>query len=361
MLRDWSYRWNESLAEWGGRFSHWVEWTDVDTALVASALNSKVEAMVDALIEHWAWIWPDVAAQVVPAREPPFVATLTELYARDRRYRRKQDAFRQNWLDTALHEGLFEHFRRSRQWPSPTAQSCRVCGRIFPPETLSHWMRQYGPPRYCASCCCRARTGFRGTSADTVRSAVQAATNALGFIPAQGISATADLNGLEHRTRDRTLAAMVCLPDPDDAAATLGITGRSGRWLAVLQASGVVGDAWRPSKGTMCFATDGHACRSLGERSVDDFMSSRGLHHEPEPHWPFHATLNPQGALRADWRLQDGTLVEYTGLMETASYAEGVAKKVRLATDTGHRLLLIAPPDLARLEDAFAPWLPLRR
>ena len=88
-------------------------------------------------------------------------------------------------------------------------------------------------------------------------------------------------------------------------------------------------------------------------------MSRRGLHHEPEPHWPVHSVLNPRGTLRADWRLQDGTFVEYTGLLETPSYAEGVAKKVRLATEIGHRLLIIAPPDLARLEDVFAPWLPI--
>lgn len=360
-LRDWSYRWNESLAEWGGRFSHWVDWTDADTALVASALNPQVEQLVDGLIERWAWIWPDVAAQVLPAAEPRFVSTLTELCARDPRYRNKRDAFGRNWLDTALHEGLFEHFRRRRQWPAPTAHSCRICGRIFPPETLSHWMRQYGSTRYCSSCCCRARGGFRGGSPEMLRAAIRAATNALGFIPAQAISATADLNGLEDQSRDRAFGAMVCLPDPDDAAVTLGITGRAGRWLAILQASGVVGDAWRPSKGTMCFARDGHACRSLGERSLDDFMSSRGLRHEPEPYWPVHAALNPGGMLRADWRLEDGTLVEYAGLMETPSYAERIAMKQRLAMETGHRLLIIAPPDLARLVDVFAPWLPSRR
>ena len=161
VLRDWSYRWDESLATWGGRFSHWVDWSDADTTLIASALTPEVDELVDGLIERWAWMWPDVAAQVVPTREPGFIPTLTGLYSRDLRYRRKQDAFARNWLDTALHEGLFEHFRHERRWSAPRAQPCHVCGRIFPPETLSHWMRQYGPPRYCASCCCRARNGSR--------------------------------------------------------------------------------------------------------------------------------------------------------------------------------------------------------
>jgi hypothetical protein len=179
----------------------------------------------------------------------------------------------------------------------------------------------------------------------------------LGFIPGQDVASLADLNGLEDQSRDRAMAAMICLPEPETAAAALKITKGSGRWLTVLQASGVVGDAWRPLKGTLCFARDGHACRSLGERSLDDFMSGRGLDHEPEPCWPVHTALNPDGKLRADWRLPDGTLVEYAGLMKTPSYADTIAKKMMLANETNCRVLIITPPDLTRLDEIFAPWL----
>jgi len=355
-LRDFSYRCDEPMKLWGGRMSHWVDWTTSDTALVASTSDSGVVALVEELIARWSWAWPDVAAQVLPLRMPDFLARLTQACASDPRYKRKRHGFRRDWLDTALHEGLFEHFRTSHRWPDPVAQHCGSCGRLFAPETLSHWMRQYGPARYCASCCCRARNGCVSHSADAVRSAVRDATAALGFIPAQDIAGTADLNSLEGPPRDRAMAALICLPEVRAAATALGITQVSGRWLAILQACGVVGDAWRPAMGTMCFAQDGHACRSLGERSIDDFMARSGIEHIAEPHWPIHPTINPDGRLRADWRLRDGTLVEYVGLMETASYRQRIAEKTLLAADLNQRLLVISPEDLQTLDKVFERW-----
>jgi hypothetical protein len=96
-------------------------------------------------------------------------------------------------------------------------------------------------------------------------------------------------------------------------------------------------------------AADGHPCRSLGERSVDDWLSARGIEHEPEPAWPVHQVLNPSGALRADWRLVDGTYVEFAGMLTDEGYAAGIADKVRLAEASGLRLVVVTPEDLGRL------------
>lgn len=355
--RDTSFRWDESLAHWGGRMSHWPEWTQEDTALIAKALTPEVVEAVEQLIGRWEWAWPYVAAQVLPVQAPAFVARLTDSCVSEPRFKRKRDAFRSAWLEVALHEGLFEHFRTFHRWPAPRGQVCAVCGRAFAPESLSPWMRQYGTPRYCAVCCCRARNGCVVDSPEAVKDAVRDAFAGLGFVPAQGCATGADLNSLDGSARDLAMAGLICIPMVAEAASLLGIKAKAGRWLAVLQMAGVVGEAWRPARGTLCFAQDGHACRSLGERSVDDFMSRFGIAHEPEPLWPTHPTLNPDGKWRADWRLSDGTLVEYVGLMETETYRDKIERKLRLAAEANLRILIIAPEDLPRLTARFSSWL----
>jgi hypothetical protein len=61
VLRDWSYRWNESLAEWGGRFSHWVDWTDADTALAVVADTMLVVSFYSGRI-------PDISLSITANR-----------------------------------------------------------------------------------------------------------------------------------------------------------------------------------------------------------------------------------------------------------------------------------------------------
>jgi hypothetical protein len=209
------------------------------------------------------------------------------------------------------------------------------------------------PPRYCPGCCCRAANPLgAAVDADYVVEAVGGATRWLGFIPSQSVAGRCDLGAITdiHR-RDRVMAALVVLPSPDQCAVALGVDKGRGRWLRVLQRVGVVDDAWRPGRGTFCLAADGHPCRSLGERSVDDYLSSHGIAHEPEPPWPSHPELNPNGRLRADWGLADGTLVEYAGMVADDDYLAKIDQKRRLADALGIPLTVITPDDLSRLED----------
>lgn len=99
------------------------------------------------------------------------------------------------------------------------------------------------------------------------------------------------------------MAGLIVAPTPTDAKGVLGPT-----WLSVLQAADLVGDAWQPARGTYRLASDGHLCRSLAERTVDDFLTARGIAHVPEP-------TCPGSNSRADWGVPDGTFVEYAGLL----------------------------------------------
>lgn len=125
-------------------------------------------------------------------------------------------------------------------------------------------------------------------------------------------------------------------------------------WLGVLQAVGIVGSAWRPSKGTWCRAEDGHRCRSLLEKSIDDWFHRHGVVHEPEPLWPRHETLNPSGRKRADWRLVDGTFVGCAGLLTDRDYARKIEAKRLLAECHGIPLIVVGSSDVTRLEIPFA-------
>lgn len=361
-VRDWSWRAGEQKS----RFSIVAdvgEWGAVDDSMLSEllALHSAVDRAVRGSIETWAWRWPDAAAPMLRLQHPAFVQDLYDAATRHVEHPRGREAFRRRWVDTALTTGLHEHYRRLVAWPDPHAMACAVCGRVFAPETLSWWMAaRYGPARYCPGCCCRAANplGF-AVDSDYVVAALQVASTWLGFIPSQNVAGHCDLGAIgETDRRDRIMAALVTLPSPDQCADALGIDKGRGRWLRVLQAVGLVDDAWRPGRGTFCLAADGHACRSLGERSVDDYLSRHGIAHEPEPDWPLHPELNPSSRLRADWRLADGTFVEYAGMIADADYLAKIDQKHRLAEALSIPLIVITPDDLSHLGDLIPATLP---
>jgi len=112
-------------------------------------------------------------------------------------------------------------------------------------------------------------------------------------------------------------------------------------------------DTWRPSRGTWCDASDGHRCRSLLEKAIDDWFTANSIPHECEPKWPRHAELNPSGAKRADWLLPDGTYVECAGMLESEDYAKKIAVKQQLSRALGLPLIVVGPTDMHRLGQIF--------
>jgi hypothetical protein len=109
-------------------------------------------------------------------------------------------------------------------------------------------------------------------------------------------------------------------------AASLREMANNAPWMSLLQRAEIVGDTWRPSRGVMCFAEDGHPCRSLGERAIDDWLHRAGFEHQVEPLWPRHHEYNPNGQKRADWQVGD-LLIEYAGMMKDKEYSAKIASK----------------------------------
>jgi hypothetical protein len=54
--------------------------------------------------------------------------------------------------------------------------------------------------------------------------------------------------------------------------------------------------------------------------------------------------------LRADWRLSDGTFVEYAGLLADSGYRDRLVTKIERAAVAGIPVLVLSPNDLVRLD-----------
>lgn len=237
--------------------------------------------------------------------------------------------------------------------PGRTAP-CRLCGRAA--------LEVRDRLAYCFGCCRLARRGVlrdNGTDGPWTDAVIHALRR-LVRIEFSGPPSLAQLDRVsvtDPRAVDEVMLCRFLVPRPATGLLTARPARAARSWVQWLQLAGVLDDGVRRARGTLTVATDGHLCRSMLERHIDDFFHHRGVEHEPEPHYPRHVELNTTG-LRADWRLGDGTFVEALGLMEQRSYREKVRRKTELARETGIRLVTLTAADLDRLPEIFAPWLP---
>jgi hypothetical protein len=119
-----------------------------------------------------------------------------------------------------------------------------------------------------------------------------------------------------------------------------------GSWLEALIAAGVLTeDCYPTGRGTRCLARDGHECRSLEERQIDNWLHEAGIPHVTEPSYPYHPELNPDGLRRADWEA-NSVFIEYWGLAGDREYDKRMRTKRRLAEETDIVLIEICPDDL---------------
>ncbi|QEU83489.1 hypothetical protein [Streptomyces viridosporus] len=233
---------------------------------------------------------------------------------------------------------------------------CRLCGRSSQSARPGLF--------YCHGCCALARNGvLRDTGADGAwTEAIVYALRRLAEIEFSGPPSLAQLDRVcvpfeDHTLVDEVMLCRFLVPRPGSALLSARPSRPARTWTEWLGHAGLLTDGVRTSMGTATTATDGHLCRSLFERHVDDFLHHRGVAHEPEPAYPRHPELNTTG-LRADWRLADGTFVEALGLMTKEAYAAKVARKRELARHHGLRLVTVTAEDLGRLPEIFADWLP---
>ncbi|MBV6452326.1 MAG: hypothetical protein MHPDNHAH_03083 [Anaerolineales bacterium] len=124
-----------------------------------------------------------------------------------------------------------------------------------------------------------------------------------------------------------------------------------GNWLKCLSLAGVLDDGHRKtSRGVQCLANDGHLCLSLGEKTIDDWLSNHNIPHEKESFYPFDEKLNPNKLSRTDWKIGN-IFIEYAGLMDDSEYASKMKRKKQLADKNDLHLIIIEPADLFSLDE----------
>ena len=111
-------------------------------------------------------------------------------------------------------------------------------------------------------------------------------------------------------------------------------------WFEVLLAAGLVPEgAVQEARGVRLLAADGCVCLSLGEKVVDDILSSEGDR-------ACARSQLPGSNLRSDWKCGDA-YVEFFGLTGDVVYDANTQAKRKLASRLGLRLIELFPADLA--------------
>ncbi len=333
----------------GGGWCFW--WDDECQSRFAEIWGPDADQVADGLADRFGFGWPWLAGTALPTRAPTTQARIEAFAADEALVARTNGTNPRTILGLSTVWGSFRVLRARRSWFVPTEAVCAVCGHRFWTGEVPVWTyTRFGVGRYCEDCCLRVRTGVQGNwRRPEAVTALRELAEAFGAIPKQAYAFEFLPLDAALERRDRCMRALCAMPDVRTLKYALGVSD----WLGALQAAGLVGEARRTSRGTWCRADDGHLCRSLIEKSIDDWMARRGLAHEREPHWPAHPTLNSNGRKRADWLLPSGAYVECVGMMEDPDYAEKVRLKQLLAADLGLRIYLVGPTDLYALDQVF--------
>jgi hypothetical protein len=353
-ISDWGYRSAEPDGPFAGGWSRWYYWWDGWCERRFEELwGADADRVADDLADQYHFYWPWLIGRALITGAP-------DTYGRILAFAKDESRPGPAHIDLNPHAisgqiatiGAFRVVLRRRTWPEPSHAVCPTCGQDFWNGDVRPWAIQaFGPVRYCMDCCLRIRNGDPRATwfEDEVKAALRDLRDGFGAIPAQSFSAGRVPHDGPPEERDRRICALLAMPPVETIKRVLG----QQDWLGTLRAAGLVGETWRPSRGTWCHASDGHRCRSLLEKAIDDWFTANGVLHECEPKWPPHSVLNPSGAKRADWLLPDGTYVECAGMLESKNYADKIALKQQLAETVGIPLIVVAPTDMHRLGRIF--------
>ena len=325
------------------------EWTYRDQEHFEDLWTPEGDEVADQLADRYAFGWPYLIARSLVTSAPDTYKALMEFATREDRPNFDLRDVPEAMFDHIARWGSFHAVRKRRAWAEPSTVTCPICGREFWNGYIVYWMyRRYGPARYCNDCCSR---GLEGNARDLPKQKVIEAlinlARAFDVIPGSSFALCMLPPDTSDEKRDQWMRALTAMPAAYRIKEILGCKD----WLGVLKVAGLVTDGWRiKGAGVMCHAADEHLCRSLLERTIDDWLTSHRIVHEREPRWPHDPDLNPSGMRRADWLLPDGSFVECAGMMSRPEYATKMAEKRELARRAGITLHMIEPEDMLMLD-----------
>jgi hypothetical protein len=175
---------------------------------------------------------------------------------------------------------------------------CRLCGRDAI-EATRRGEPDAKPLAYCSGCVrkaaggCLVDRGFEEPWEPLAIWSLQQLAAELGGPPSQAqiarLASTAD-----PAAADRAMLIRMHVPRAGNRRAFARAQRRAPLgWADWLNRAGLLGDGVQTLRGTITVASDGHLCRSLLERHIDDFLTANGIAHEVEPYWPTTPTSTP--------------------------------------------------------------------
>ncbi len=333
------------------------------------AWSDEGRQVMSRVVDRYRWKWNEALETIVRREHPHLWERIERLALRTDFWPEGRDAptRRLPFIDRKLSIGMdqrcsetvlvgaFRSYRCRSSIPEPsrTPTACVLCGEGFL-EVSAHrvFHKLFGSIRYCIECSWMAYNGLSPLAdKGTIAESLQRLAELHDWIPGSRFRSVNLSLDLDDSVRDGIAAELVILPEISTIREVFDRT-----WPGVLQEVGLIGETWRPSFGTYCVADDGHQCRSLFEKQIDDWMHANGVEHEVEPLWPWHNGLNPDQGMRADWSLRDGTYVEAAGMMSNRAYRTKMERKVELAEATGLRLIVIEPGDLGELGNVLGDF-----
>ena len=258
------------------------EWTYRDQENFEELWTSEGDEVADQLADRYAFGWPHLIARSLAASAPDTCRALMQLATSEDRPNFDLRDDPEAMFDHIAKWGSFHAVRKRRTWPEPSTVTCPICDREFWNGYIEHWMyRYYGPARYCNDCCISAHTGHtRDLSKQEVINNVTDLAVAFDAIPGSSFAFYALPPDASDEKRDQWMRALTVMPRQYRIKEILDCK----EWLGVLKVAGLVADGWKMKRGgVMCHAADGHLCRSLLERTIDDWLTSHGIEHEREP------------------------------------------------------------------------------
>lgn len=247
---------------------------------------------------------------------------------------------------------LLRDIRIADDEPTNAAGGCRLCGGALNPYAE--------PSPYCLDCIQDARDGLfidHGFHGEPWHEAAIGSIIKLAVIEFGDAPAREQLRTMPSEGPHRDLLMLCRMLAVRRGYAIPGGHRKVYSWTDWLGKAGVLAKGVRTSRGVVVTAKDGHLCRSLLERQIDDFFFDQGIKHELEPFYPFDPDINPDG-FRADWRLADGTFVEALGFTANPVYMAKAERKIDLASRHQIPVVTVTESDLRNLHNIFAKWLP---
>ena len=220
----------------------------------------------------------------------------------------------------------------------PTIQRCGLCNKEFLENSVpSSIARHFGINQIdiCFECIQKAHNPHRDTATkEEVVQFIQDLAKAVQAVPSQNLGVIWETYRYL-TTKERASVLTLNYRRPSISR----IKDLFGSWLNALVEAGILEDGVRvTTRGTQCVAKDSHACLSLGEKTIDDFLFNRGVSHTREPRYP-------DSNYRGDFLVKD-IFIEYFGLAGNPEYDAKIEEKKRICLRYDIPLIAIYPRDL---------------